>query len=487
MYRPTLANQLPKVSVVLLLTGIILVSLFVGVLIAILPWWLTLAFVIIPGIIFLAFAIPYHGLLLTILLIFNAIPTKYIAPKLLIGGGGLAIYDLLILLLLASVLFRCVLTGTPLRSRLDNLFIPLVYVIGCVLVSIFYVRYFSPNLFVISEARQHIAWMLLPIGVLAIDTSTKYRWYINTLLVTAVTVAGIMIFQSLTDINIIGGRVEELDTTNSDVTRSTAGGTTYLIIFGVYFFLGAMISRRLAWWIGVPLLIILISGLLVTFGRGVWFGTLVGLMVAVYVHRGVAATVIVPIAAALLIGAAIAVVSLSDARMGEAIIDRALGVSQELETGNSYHYRMSESTEALNVILDNPIMGVGLGGDYKTSVTPNNTFDGETRYIHNGYLLLPVKMGLHATLIPVLFIIAGISLMRRAISIASPTFRHIPAAATGAFVVPVITSFTQPEWGVLPGIAAICSILLVLLLHTKFGTELQSAGTRLSNRTSLFP
>lgn len=466
----------PSTAVISLLIGLALAVLFAGAFVAIFPWWLTLALVIIPGIVLLAFAFPYQGLLLTMLLVFNAIPYRRLFPKLPVGGGGLEIYDLLILLLLVSVLFRCVIRKTSIKAQLGSLFVPLAYVVACVVISIVYVKMFSPNPFVLTEARQYIGYMLLPIAAISIDTPSKYRWFINTLLGVGVIVAGIMLFQSFTDINVIGGRVEELDRFNPDVTRSTVGGTIYIMTFSIYFLLGAATGRRLSWWICAPLVMVLLGGLLVTFGRGVWFGGVVGLVVATYLYRGAAAAVLVPLAAALLTGAAIGIMSMSNERIGVAIVDRALGISREFESGNSYYYRRTEAIEALRSIARKPFMGVGLGGDYKVTVTTNNTFQDEKRYIHNSYLLLPLKMGLHAGLIPVLFIFAAAGLVRRAISVSSRRFRHIVAAASGAFVVPVITSVTQPEWGTLAGIAAICSLLLVLLLYLRFGAQLEPSA-----------
>jgi hypothetical protein len=450
-----------------LVFGVALVILFVGTFAAVFPWWMTLALVFIPMAIFFAFAAPHLGFFIILLLIFNAIPHRLI-PKLPVGGGGLEIYDVLIFLLLISLVIKSVIAGISLREKLGKLLVPLLYVFACVLISVFCTRILFPNPFILAEARQHIAWLLLPVAAIAIDTPAKYRGFINVLLVVGVTVAAIMIFQSLTNINVIGGRVEELDRFNSDVTRSTAGGAIYLIIFGLYFFLSASLGGRLSWWIGIPLLIVLMGGLLVTFGRGVWAGTAIGLVVATYLHRGATAAILIPIAASLIAATAIGVVSLGNPRIGEAIADRALGLSKEFESGNSYLYRKSENTEALRVISNRPLMGVGLGGDYKTVATTNNTFEGETRYIHNAYLLLPLKMGLHASLIPIFFIFATASLARRAIAVSSIDSRHVPTSAIGAFIVPVITSITQPEWGVLPGISAICTLMLVLLLHPRF-------------------
>jgi len=449
--------------------GVTIAIIFVGIFAASFPWWMSIALAFVPVLIYLSFTASHLVFFLILLLILNAIPHKLI-PKLPFGDGGLEIYDVLIILTLANLIVKSMIAGISLPNKLGILIFPFIFTLSCVFVSFFYTRFFLPNPFVLAEARQHLAWLLLPIAVLSIDSIEKYRAFINVVLVIGTIVAAIMIFQSLTNINVIGGRVEELDRFNTDITRSTAGGAIYLIIFSLYFFLNASFARHLSLWVGIPLLILLISGLLVTFGRGIWVATAIGLVVATYLYRGAATAVLIPIAASLIVLMAIGLVSIGNPRMGEAIVDRTFGLSKEFEGGNSYVYRKTENIEALRVIPNRLFMGVGLGGAYKTVVTTNNTFEGETRYIHNGYLVLPLKMGMHAALIPFLFIFATIVIARRAVTFSFQDSKHIPAAASGAFIVPVITSFTQPEWGVLPGITAICTLMLVLLLHSRFCT-----------------
>ncbi len=458
------------------MVGLTLAGLFAGAFVAVFPWWLSLILFIAPLVLAWSFIAPHYTLFLTIVLIFNAIPHRFV-PKIPVGAGGLEIYDVLILLVVTGLIFRSFVRGESVQERLGAVFVPFIYACGCVLISVVYVKFYAPNHFVFAEARQHIGWLLLPIGALALDSESKYRWYIKTLLLTAVVVAAIVIFQSVTKINIIGGRLEELDRYNTDITRTSAGGTVYLIIFSLYLIVGAVMRRRLGWWIGLPLLLLLVASLLVTFGRAIWVATMVGLVIATYLNRGFAAVVVVLLVSILLGATAVVGVSIANPRLAQAVTERALGLSQEFRSGNSFYFRRSEALEALKVIPDKPLMGTGLGGAYKLVTTTGNSFDGETRYIHNAYILLPLKMGLHAALIPVFFIVAAVVLGRRAINCSRKDLLFVPAAAAGAFVVPIITSVTQPEWGVLAGIAPICCILLVLLLHGRFGR-----GTEISTR-----
>ena len=58
----------------------------------------------------------------------------------------------------------------------------------------------------------------------------------------------------------------------------------------------------------------------------------------------------------------------------------------------------------------------------------------------------PLRMGLHAAAVPFLFMLAFALMSYRSLRLAQGRLRAIGAALAGAFLVPCITSYTQPEW-----------------------------------------
>jgi O-antigen ligase len=129
-----------------------------------------------------------------------------------------------------------------------------------------------------------------------------------------------------------------------------------------------------------------------------------------------------------------------------------------------------ENQAAMDRIERNPVFGVGLGGQYKQTASSEGHFGIEGTYIHNGYLFFPLKMGLVATFIPLAFMIAFALTLRQGVQ------RHradpdngLVAALAGAFAVPCVASYTQPEWADPRGIAAFAIFTGLALLFRRFG------------------
>lgn len=468
-------------SGIFIVLGALLLAAFVGLLSAYLPLPLTLLAVALPAVLVASIMRPDIGLVVALMFIFEVVPQAF-QPRLPFGGGNLQAYDLLLIYLSAIVLVRSLAAGRePLRS-MGAVRWPLYYLAVCMAVSLVYVKFFAPNPRVLSEARAAIAWLVVPLIVLTVTTPGRYRWFVRSVVGLALVIALYVTVQTLFGIRIMtGARVEALDNgVNSDIVRSIAGGGIYVVVFALLLLLNRLVERRVAWLWAVPASFLLVAGIVVQFGRGVWLATAAGLLVSAYLFRGIGGALRVACIGVFAIAAVLSMASVYKPRLAEAAVERAIGIREEYERGGSYNWRRQENEAALGYIERHPLFGAGLGGQYKqTSGSFSSVFFTQTLYIHNGYLFFPLKMGVFATFVPLAFIVAFAATVRRG------WLRHrardgedraLAAALCGAFAVPVITSVTQPEWWTQPGIAAYAIFLGLALLYREMGSPLEPSA-----------
>jgi O-antigen ligase len=159
----------------------------------------------------------------------------------------------------------------------------------------------------------------------------------------------------------------------------------------------------------------LVLGGLLTYTRAQWVATALALvMIVVLLPRRAmlqATRPVLGVAAAFLLFAG---VSAATQGGGDGFItllsQRALSVtepSSTLET-ESLQWRVYENEQALRAIAAHPVLGMGLGASYREPAVNRSEAEqvdwGLTRFIHNGYLYLTVKMGPLALALFLLFI-----------------------------------------------------------------------------------
>jgi len=103
-----------------------------------------------------------------------------------------------------------------------------------------------------------------------------------------------------------------------------------------------------------------------------------------------------------------------------ALSNRILSIFNPTETleSSSLQWRLYETETSLKAIRENPLLGVGVGNSYRDvtlldgeargwlAPISNGNFRGLTRFVHNSYLHIAVKMGLPALALFLLFIVA---------------------------------------------------------------------------------
>lgn len=475
MHMPRLAlrrpPRVPELGAVALVVAAMLLAVLAGLITSYLPWLFTLLLVLLPLVLLASISRPMVGLVVVLMFIFEVVPSAF-QPRLPFGGSRLQAYDVLLLYLAGLVLLRAWLSRTHPLLAMGPARWPLYYLFTCVAVSLVYVRYFAPNTLSLGEARVFVAWLLVPIMALAVDTPARYRWMLRSVVAIGLVIALYVSIQSLFDLRIMtGARVELLDKDlNNDVVRSIAGGGIYVVIFTLFLLINRVLERKFGWWWAVPAALLLVFGVAVQFGRGVWLSALAGLLVSAALFRGYAGVLRVLLLGVFTVALMLSAAAVFKPRLAEAVVERAMGIGYELQSGGSYGWRRMENQAAINRIERSPLVGVGLGGQYKQTASSEGHFGIEGSYIHNGYLFFPLKMGLPALFVPLAFIIAFVVALRQGV------LRHrddgdpgLVAALAGAFTVPCVASYTQPEWADPRGISAIAILFGLTLLFRRFG------------------
>jgi O-antigen ligase len=461
------SDRLGRVALVI---GTSVIGLFLGCLIAFFPWWFAIGFCLGPVVLVLMLRYPLWGAILALALIFEVIPSIF-QPKLPVGAAELKPYDLIIMYLAMVIVFHAMINRINIREMIGRLWWPLIYLFACAGISLFYVKFFAPNKMALAEVRILIAWLLIPIILVGVNSKDKFKWFLRAVISISLVVSLYVTLQSMLDIRIMTSlRVEELDPTkNTGITRSLAGGGTYLIIFSLIYFLNRLMEKRISMLFAMPVIFLFVVGLAVTFGRGVWVATGVSLIFSAFLFKGWRGAVFASIVGTISVALLFTTLALVKPRLAEAIYERATGFATEVDKGDSFNWRKLENKQAMNSIESHPFFGVGIGGEYKKTMSSRGSFLNETTYIHNGYLYFPMKMGLIAALCPFALIFGFVLTYRDALVVPSID-RAFLAAVGGAFLAPVITSVTQPEWANVSGIAGFAVLISLMILYRIHGS-----------------
>jgi len=188
-----------------------------------------------------------------------------------------------------------------------------------------------------------------------------------------------------------------------------------------------MLGPLRTWWLRVLFalqFLYLSIGLLLTYTRAQWLASGIAIVLicallpwAVKKRLGRLLLVAAPVLALSFLAAA-GLAPLRDAGFSEALVSRAASILTAGETlgSASLEWRKFEAETALGAVAEHPIFGVGLGNDYRAPTL----FQGEaagwpwdldgparlTRFVHNSYLYMTVKMGLPTTAMFLWFYVA---------------------------------------------------------------------------------
>ncbi|MDP3455944.1 O-antigen ligase [Methyloversatilis sp.] len=430
---------------------LLVVCILSGLLAAVLPWWFVIALFVLPLVAILAIVAPELGLVFLLLSLSGVLPQAML-PELPLGPGRILASDLVIFALIFVAAFK-------LRKGLGVLawdwFKPIFWLLALSAIAIVVGKFIfeSPVKDVLQEARIQINWMIAPLVLMFISNRKRLNRFSIGIVLVGLIVAVAVVFQFATGKQIIANaRVEELltlETRYTDVTRSTAGGGIYFVLFSLLYVLALLFVRRVSVLIAFPVALILAAGIIVSFGRGIWIATAFAALLMAYFVRGKGGVASVIIVLSIAVSAALVGLAAFKPQTLEAAYERIVSTTKEGAGNSSLGWRFEEAGYAFSKIVSSPLVGIGYGTPYKPLIrlTGSEQDVALTRYIHNGYLGLWLKLGISGLLVVLWFswrtYVRGLRMTSQS---SDSQTKALAAALTAGFTVPVITSMTQPEW-----------------------------------------
>lgn len=398
--------------------GIAALALAGGALAALAPWWLALGTLVGVAACVAILVSPFFGLMLTLALSAQAIPGAFV-PSVPVGGALILAHEITLLATLAATLIHVLLDPSD-RPPPDWRFVAATLLtFGALGLSFLASTYLMGQRdFLFPVLRNFLPLALLPLLPRLLPDRRRIELTERLFIAFGVLIALFIAIQAFTSMQLLAGRFEDLGLEQSTgVTRTVLWGPELLIILSLLL-IGRHGARfALSHWWPLPATAILLLGLMGTYTRTFWISTVVCVALLTLFTTGIRgclrlAAAIVPVT--IVVWTAVYAVS---PRIGEAAFDRAFGITQEIESGDSFGWRGKENAQALEAIAANPLLGIGFNGVYKKSISTRGHFPGEEIYIHNAYLYFLLKMGLLGALILATFLVLYLRLMVASVAI----------------------------------------------------------------------
>jgi O-antigen ligase len=455
-------------------------SIFAGLVAAYLPWWFVFAACVFPLFLVLAAVFPQIASILVIAAIAGVVP-EFLLPQISVGIGRILPQDLFLVALLGLALLKNLGAKKigPLRKGgiLGYLMIAMV-TCAAFGVAIGVGLYGAGVKDAISEFRNQIYWLVFFLPVAFVHTERDLRLMATALVLLGLWIAIAVLIQFQFGIALLtNARVEDLATGSiryTDIIRSTAGGGIYWVIFALFISVARVLKRSGSTVWALIIAIICAGAILVSFGRGIWIASFIALLLLARSIGGNKAVLAAMLFSLLATAVAIVPLTILKPAFFDAVSERVISTKDEGGQKSSLGWRLEENSFAFKQIIRNPLTGTGLGVAYKPKLDRMASID-QVRYIHNSYLGLWMKMGLASLLVAGWFAWKTLRTANDAVKRnRTATNLELVAAAGAAFVVPLITGVTQPEWLVATGISffAMMSGLTMAFsnLHTPVST-----------------
>ena len=302
--------------------------------------------------------------------------------------------------------------------------------------------------YVFTESQIFVYWLLFPASAILVvsERSTKILYW--SLICFGVLFAIIAMVLSVTGWNFSfseDARREVLDSASGGIAgirRSIVPGVQ-LTLFAFYNAVAAIIRDERRRWLWICVGLICLAGIFVNFGRALWVVAFVSVvfMAAISGRRALRNFAVY---GGLFILVSVTAVYIFKPTVLQAVADRIGSVSREGGLNSSLGWRFIEDEYALPKIAAHPFFGIGLGGEYKPRLVALEAFTEQTRYIHNAYLGILLKMGV----VGLFFILGNFILLM--LSVIRPSrlreSGRSPQLALAAILISsLILSVTQPE------------------------------------------
>ncbi|MEO8411035.1 MAG: O-antigen ligase family protein, partial [Propionivibrio sp.] len=396
--RRRLRERRPEIAVVL-------IAVVGGALAALAPWWAVVGVVFGLAAVTLIVRDPLFGLLLTLALAAQAIPGAHV-PNIPFGGAEIQPAEITVLLTIASTLFNGLIGRRPLSPpSIGFVAIPVLTFAALFVAFAIDSYYLGQRNFALPILRNFLPLALLPLLPTILCNRERIVVVERCLIAFGVLLALFIAVQAFTGTALLAGRIEDLGLNRTTgITRTVLWGPELLIILAIFLIGRDGVRANLVRVWPLAALLILLLGLLGTYTRSFWVATAVAALLLVIFAQGLKgalrlAAVVVPLIAVLA-----AAVYVANPRIGDAAFARVFGITQEIESGDSFGWRGKENAMAIEAIKKSPWIGIGFDGAYKKSISTQGHFAGEETYIHNAYLYFQLKMGVFGSLILLAFL-----------------------------------------------------------------------------------
>ncbi len=452
--QPTILINIILASGIGILLGIISISLAPS-----------LMLIGIAGIIYvvIAWILPEFALLI-LLLLTSTIIDIYSFPSIPIGIGHFIVTDVILLVLIGIILLRGVVESNSrfIQTPLD---LPLLSFYFIAILSTAVAIYQGSLTFnqSLGELRLATFYLTFFITTNLIRDKKHLRRLLNGIFVLVAFVALFMIAQYILGdaTKFLPGYVATLTTAGTSdpgVTRVLPPGQS-LVLMGLITMVVLVIVDKKRRNLILDLTLVSITGLAVlfTFNRNFWVAVGLSLMLVIYwvsmreKERFAKITFWAIITGAIVLLLVIAVAGNYATNLINGSVTRFSTLfSVKTLNEDSLQYRYVEINYALPQIASHPILGIGLGGDYRPwdpQIDPVRTVYDKRAYIHSGHLYVILKTGMIGYLCLMWFLIL---FMRRGIQkwrlISDPFLRGIVLSFTTIVISISIAAIVSPVY-----------------------------------------
>jgi hypothetical protein len=217
-----------------------------------------------------------------------------------------------------------------------------------------------------------------------------------------------------------------------------------VIIFSLLLTVAAYVTGSIRLLLFLPVAGLLFVGIVLTYGRTTFATVLTcGLLVVWWLNKKSLPRLAILLVVVVGLGSAIGAYWKPDSFA--AVYFRLTSIGEELDHGYSAQWRIWEAEAMLPHIKEHPLIGIGLGADYK-GARGSTSRPELNRYVHNSYISIAGKMGLPALFFFLLFVVGVFTIGRRStLSHALPWSRIVGAAGAAMMIYFLLASITEPH------------------------------------------
>lgn len=325
-------------------------------------------------------------------------------PKVSSGFFSIHINDILILVLL-FISFQ----NSFLNSQLC---LPTFMLFFICIISIFYgviMGYCDANS-AFREFRAILYYILIiPVTTSVVSLQAYGRLY-KLILILGYITAFAMFIQYTTGISsqFLAGRVESLqtmDNVNIGITRILPPGQTLVFLLFVLNLSKFLFLKKVdsSFFLSIINIVTFGMAMILTFNRSYWTGALLSIFILL-VLSGFKRLLFGILAMSFMLMAIIIVSNFyPNSKLLNAVSERfstIISTSNTLKKDASLTGRKYEYIKAWEVISQNPIIGIGLGSEWRRKMHAD---DNMTRYTHNGFLWILMKLGIVGLFVFIMF------------------------------------------------------------------------------------